>query len=166
MILTTHYAKTAIMAAAHKFLPFSERWRHSRPRFSGSPAHRSHPRGHDGGRAARRCVLTPRHGRASTCAPVISPSTLPHRTMWSFWRLCDARARCGEIPRGKSCGHARDPFCIGIAPHTQTLSSPEFFARAQCAAKQGTLARRLTGASGRPVELVASTIDDESFFAV
>ena len=84
----------------------------------------------------------------------------------SFWRLCDARARCGEIPRGKSCGHARDPFCIGIAPHTQTLSSPEFFARAQCAAKQGTLARRLTGASGRPVELVASTIDDESFFAV
>ena len=77
----SHYAKTAIMAAAHKFLPFSERWRHSRPRFSGSPAHRSHPRGHDGGRAARRCVLTPRHGRASPCAPVISPITLPHRTM-------------------------------------------------------------------------------------
>jgi hypothetical protein len=66
----------------------------------------------------------------------------------------------------KSCGHARDPFCIGIAPHTQTHPAPEIFARAQCATKQGTLARRLTGASGRPVELVASAIYDESFFAV
>ena len=56
-----------------------------------------------------------------------------------IWRGVDCPLRRNSAQ--KSCGHARDPFCIGIAPHTQTHPAPEIFARAQCATKQGTLAR-------------------------
>ena len=148
-----------IMAAAHKMSSFSGRWRHSRPRFSGSPARRSHPRGHDGGRAARRGVLIPRaRPCVPACAPVISPSTLPLLTPHgvSFWRLCDARARCGEISRRNP---ADMPAILSASVLYRTLkrSRLQIFLRAQPRKmprrpKQGTLARRLTGASGQPVE--------------
>ena len=78
----SHSAKRALDPTA---LKTSRKIRHAKlfsRRSSRSPAHRSHPHGHDGGCAAERCVLIPRHGRASPCAPVISPGTLPHRTMW------------------------------------------------------------------------------------